>query len=102
MPLSHFALDPSPKLPSSSQAKKIIDTRIITRLEDVEVHQPEYREPWSLPMSIFKPRVKEADTRNFLDSEQTEERTFEKDWARACAKEKFTGEGEGQSDWRFL
>ena len=50
-----------------------------------------YREPWLLPESVFKPRVKEADCKDFWDKETTTSKMFERDWARACAKEKFSG-----------
>ncbi len=33
----------------------------------------------------------QADSRDFLDKEESEERMFERDWQRACSKEKFTG-----------
>lgn len=38
------------------------------RVEDIEVKVEEEREPWTLPMSIFKPRLKESDSRNFFDT----------------------------------
>lgn len=50
------------------QAKKIIKTQTTMRVEAVEVKAVEEREPWTLPSSIFKPRVKEADARNFFDT----------------------------------
>lgn len=37
--------------------------------------------------------MQECDSRSFFDSDATEEKMFERDWQRACAKEKFTGEG---------
>jgi len=37
-------------------------------VEDIEVQVEEEREPWTLPMSIFKPRLKESDARNFFDT----------------------------------
>eukprot|EP00198_Chlamydomonas_reinhardtii_P003541 XP_001692877.1 flagellar associated protein [Chlamydomonas reinhardtii] len=72
------------------QAKKIIKTQTTTRVENIEVKQQEEREPWTLPSSIFKNRVKECDARAFFDSHTVEEKMFERDWQRACAKEKFT------------
>lgn len=72
------------------QAKKIIKTQTTTRVENIEVKPQEEREPWTLPNSIFKNRVKECDARAFFDSTQTEEKMFERDWQRACGKEKFT------------
>jgi hypothetical protein len=50
------------------QAKKIIKTQTTMRVEAVEVKPVEEREPWTLPSSIFKPRVKESDARNFFDT----------------------------------
>ncbi|KAG2438847.1 hypothetical protein HXX76_005387 [Chlamydomonas incerta] len=72
------------------QAKKIIKTQTTTRVENIEVKAQEEREPWTLPSSIFKNRVKECDARAFFDSHAVEEKMFERDWQRACAKEKFT------------
>ncbi|KAJ9524025.1 hypothetical protein QJQ45_022487, partial [Haematococcus lacustris] len=71
-------------------AKKIIKTHTSTRVEAVEVKVVEEREPWTLPVSIFKPRLKECDARNFLDTPVALEKMFERDWQRACSKEKFT------------
>ena len=62
-----------------------------TLVESIEVAQA--RAPWKLPESVFKPRVKEADSRGFFDTDQSEARMFERDWERACTKEKFTGGG---------
>ena len=58
----------------SLQAKKILKTQTTMRVEAVEVKPVEERDPWTLPMSIFKPRVKEADARNFFDTPQVRER----------------------------
>lgn len=38
-----------------------------TTEESITVAVAEQREPWTLPNSIFKPRVKEADARAFYD-----------------------------------
>jgi hypothetical protein len=59
-------------------------------VESIEV-KIELKDPWKLEMSIFKPRVKEADSHDFFDKQESEDRMFERDWQRACAKEKFTG-----------
>ena len=104
---------------SLHQAKRIIKTQTTTRVENVEVKQVDERDPWTLPMSIFKPRLKETDARAFFDTPQGKrhsrlllahkqrrvtylsscvhtlhnaalEKMFEKDWLRACGKEKFT------------
>jgi hypothetical protein len=61
-------------------------------VESIEVARVEVREPWKLPDSIFKPRVKESDAKGFWDTDECEAKMFECDWARACSKEKFTGE----------
>jgi hypothetical protein len=50
------------------QAKKIIKTQTQKRVEDIEVKVVEERDPWTLPVSIFKPRLKESDSRNFFDT----------------------------------
>ena len=76
----------------SLQAKPIIKTQTQTRTESIEAARVEAREPWKLPESIFKPRVKECDSKGFWDSDECYDKMFERDWARACAKEKFTGE----------
>ena len=55
----------------------------------------EAREPWKLPDSIFKPRVKECDSKAFWDSDDCMDKMFERDWIRASAKEKFTGGADG-------
>ncbi len=35
-------------------------------------------------------RVKDSDSKSFYDTDETETKMFERDWQRACAKEKFT------------
>jgi hypothetical protein len=45
----------------------ILKTTTATTEEDVYVPAKEEREPWSLPMSIFKGRAKEADARAYYD-----------------------------------
>jgi len=72
------------------QAKRIIKTQTQMYVEDIEVKVVEEREPWTLPMSIFKPRLKESDARNFFDTPAALEKMFERDWQRVCTKEKFT------------
>ncbi|GAX81636.1 hypothetical protein CEUSTIGMA_g9064.t1 [Chlamydomonas eustigma] len=62
-------------------------TETSVRTEDVEVL---YRPPWLLPESVFRPRAKESDCKDFWDTDATQIKMFEKDWARACKKEKFT------------
>ena len=71
-------------------AKKIIKNQVSTRVESIEV-RIEHKDPWKLEMSIFKPRLKEADSHDFFDKPESEDRMFERDWQRACNKEKFTG-----------
>eukprot|EP00878_Enallax_costatus_P045018 GHUV01053851.1.p1 GENE.GHUV01053851.1~~GHUV01053851.1.p1 ORF type:complete len:472 (+),score=157.43 GHUV01053851.1:213-1628(+) len=74
--------------------------------ETVAVQLAEEREPWALPSSIFKARVKESDARAFYDGGATVDKMFERDWQRACGKEKFTsmlarenkGNAAGKSD----
>lgn len=70
-------------------ANSILKTTTSTVEEDVYVPAKEEREPWSLPMSIFKGRTKEADARAFYDGGATLDKMFERDWGRACSKEKF-------------
>lgn len=52
------------------QAKRIVKTQTSTRVEAIEVAAVEERDPWTLPMSIFKPRAKEADCKGFVDQDQ--------------------------------
>ncbi|MEW5317782.1 MAG: hypothetical protein WDW38_009052 [Sanguina aurantia] len=72
------------------QVSKIIKTHTQVRVEDIEVKALEEREAWTLPNSIFKPRMKESDAHAFTDSAAVEERMFDRDWARATGKEKFS------------
>lgn len=51
-----------------SQVSKIIKTHTQVRVEDIEVKALEEREAWTLPNSIFKPRMKESDAHAFTDS----------------------------------
>ncbi|KAK9816567.1 hypothetical protein WJX72_002063 [[Myrmecia] bisecta] len=71
-------------------AKRITDKVVKIREEKLDVKVEEQREPWTLPASVFKPRAKESDARNYTDTAATMDRMFEADWARACEKEKFT------------
>jgi hypothetical protein len=45
----------------------IMRSQTTTTEESIVVAAAEEREPWTLPGSIFKPRVKEADARAFYD-----------------------------------
>ncbi|MEW5306191.1 MAG: hypothetical protein WDW36_008675 [Sanguina aurantia] len=72
------------------QVSKIIKTHTQVRVEDIEVKALEEREAWTLPNSIFKPRLKESDAHAFTDGAAVEERMFDRDWARATGKEKFS------------
>ncbi|WIA12059.1 hypothetical protein OEZ85_012136 [Tetradesmus obliquus] len=74
----------------SITAQAIMRSQTTTTEESIVVAAAEEREPWTLPGSIFKPRVKEADARAFYDGGATLDKMFERDWQRACAKEKFT------------
>ena len=71
-----------------TQTTEIRKTVTNTRTEDIEVIN---RDAWLLPESIFKARAKEADSKDYWDSDSTEAKMFERDWVRACAKEKFSG-----------
>ena len=58
------------------------------REEDLEAK--EVREAWRVEQSaIWRPRLREADSRGFWDTATCRDRMFEADWARACGKEKF-------------
>ena len=54
---------------------------------DVTVHKDEV--VWTLPMSIFKPRQRESDSKGFFDSDSCERRAMNSDWKRLMEKEKF-------------
>ena len=69
------------------QTTEIRKTVSTTRTEDIMVI---HRDAWLLPESIFKARAKEADSKDFWDSDATEAKMFERDWVRACGKEKFS------------
>jgi hypothetical protein len=45
----------------------IMRSQTTTTEESIVVAAAEEREPWTLPGSIFKPRVKESDARAFYD-----------------------------------
>ena len=45
--------------------------------------------PWSLPQSIFRPRVKECESRGYFDSERVKEKAKTNDWDSMLRKEKF-------------
>eukprot|EP00879_Flechtneria_rotunda_P024201 GHRR01025649.1.p1 GENE.GHRR01025649.1~~GHRR01025649.1.p1 ORF type:complete len:986 (+),score=357.96 GHRR01025649.1:892-3849(+) len=96
----------SDNLQLSFTAKAILKMQTTTTEESIIVQVAEEKEPWALPSSIFKPRIKEADAHAFYDGGATLDKMFERDWARACAKEKFTsmlarenkGNAAGKSD----
>jgi hypothetical protein len=55
-------------VPPPLHAKQaIMRSQTTTTEEDIHVPVAETREPWVLPNSIFKPRVKESDARAFHD-----------------------------------
>ncbi|KAK3271794.1 hypothetical protein CYMTET_19879 [Cymbomonas tetramitiformis] len=57
----------------------------------IEVHVPRPatpKEPWTLPKSIFRHRLKECDSKAFFDTQKTMDKMFELDWERLQTKEK--------------
>lgn len=84
----------------------IMKRQTTTTEEDIHIPVVEQHEPWTLPGSIFKPRIRECDAKAFYDGAATLEKLFSRDWARACGKEKFTsmlarenkGNAAGKSD----
>jgi len=55
---------------------------------------------WTLPDSIWVPRTKESEAKDFFDSAKVHKKTFELDWKRCCGKKtfraflkKYVGEG---------
>eukprot|EP00798_Chlamydomonas_sp_ICE-L_P023775 gene23775-9334_t len=71
-------------------ANRIIKQQSNTRVEAITMVPVEERDPWQLPLSIFKARAKEADCRTWHDTDAVETKMFERDWQRATSKEKFT------------
>lgn len=66
--------------------------RTVRETTDVAVHDveaPRPKTPWRLPESIFKPRLRESDSKGFFDTHQIEDRNFEKNWKRVTGKDKF-------------
>jgi hypothetical protein len=54
------------------------------------LEEKEVRAAWTVEQSaIWRPRLREADSRGFWDTPGCRDRMFEADWARACNKEKF-------------
>lgn len=68
-------------------AEKVVSKEVHTDTEILEAPRP--KTPWRLPDSIFKPRVRESDAKSFFDTNQVEEKQFEREWKRLSAKEKF-------------
>ena len=55
------------------------------------LEQKEVKIVWTVEQSaIWRPRIRESDSRGFWDTAGCRERMFEADWARACNKEKFS------------
>ena len=55
------------------------------------MEQKEVKIAWTVEQSaIWRPRMRESDSRGFWDTAGCRERMFEADWARACNKEKFS------------
>lgn len=89
------------------RAKQIQQTRTTTNVEKIE-RVDNSKEPWLLPNSIFKPRLRESDSKDFYDTpkvssvfplvlcglntsfDQVLQNSFDRDWERCCKKEKFT------------
>lgn len=46
------------------------------------------KDPWTLDKSIFKPRRREADSRDYFDNAKVRNRAFETDWARVASKDR--------------
>eukprot|EP00210_Caulerpa_lentillifera_P000601 g582.t1 len=71
------------------KSKEIQQTRTTTSVQQIERVEAN-KEPWTLPNSIFKPRLRESDSRDFFDTSKVLQTSFERDWKRCCKKEKFT------------
>lgn len=62
----------------------------LTAYREEALEEKEVREAWRVEQSaIWRPRLREADSRGFWDTPGCRDRMFEADWARACNKEKF-------------
>ncbi len=49
-------------------AEQILKQQTTTYEEDISIIPQEEREPWTLPMSVFKPRAKESDAKAYHDN----------------------------------
>eukprot|EP00239_Pterosperma_sp_CCMP1384_P006610 CAMPEP_0197846288 /NCGR_PEP_ID=MMETSP1438-20131217/3054_1 /TAXON_ID=1461541 /ORGANISM="Pterosperma sp., Strain CCMP1384" /LENGTH=604 /DNA_ID=CAMNT_0043457875 /DNA_START=30 /DNA_END=1845 /DNA_ORIENTATION=- len=59
-----------------------------TKIEVKPVRPPTPKEPWTLPKSIFKARLKECESKAFFDSQKVANKMFEKDWSLCMSKDK--------------
>ncbi|DBA81483.1 TPA: hypothetical protein ACH3X1_007263 [Trebouxia sp. C0004] len=71
----------------------LLARRITQQLVDIReeaLEEKEVRAAWTVEQStIWRPRLREADSRGFWDTPGCRDRMFQADWARACNKEKF-------------
>ncbi|DBA90981.1 TPA: hypothetical protein ACH3X2_004190 [Trebouxia sp. C0005] len=71
----------------------LLARRITQQLVDIReeaLEEKEVQAAWTVEQSaIWRPRLREADSRGFWDTPGCRDRMFEADWARACNKEKF-------------
>jgi len=67
-----------------SRYKEPVELERITRYA-ARARKPKPRKPWRLEDSIWAPRVKWADSRDFWDTDDVEKKMFERDWGRAVA-----------------
>ena len=74
-----------------SNTKFTLTTEKVVQQETILVELvPEVAKvPWSLPKSIFRPRVKECESRGYFDSERVKEKSKTNDWDSMLGKEKF-------------
>ena len=68
---------------------QVTEEEVVKVEEHTESSLVEYKEPWSLPKSIWAPRAKESDARDFWDTKTVVDKSFDKDWGRLMNKEKF-------------
>lgn len=65
---------------------KVFRTGVIVERDALE-RPPTPKDPWTLPKSIFQPRMKEADSKGFFDTKRTQKAMLMNEWQRLRRKE---------------
>ena len=56
-----------------------------------ERHKVEDRPPWDINASVFAPRRRESDGKDYYNNVKVQNKQFESDWKRVTSKERFVG-----------